>query len=446
MQLAGMPQSVGSDFFSEAGKFYRVIVGQAAFDDIVESGQVRTNAEDKAKGAASLADKLKARPTAFPSFSKDQASMEYAAENPEHFIVVTTDESLAPSKAGRHGKGSTYFPTDAQGNHLKSMSAENAVVYRHDGNGQYSKVYEGANVGQSQDRTLQELDATTEPGTLAPESPVEDLPLEGENIPWQNESFSIAPQNLPEVFLPFTQEILDQIKSETDTVAAIHIDRMKVGEFAGIPLQGGMFYSSIIENLKAGVVWAFNAEGVARGVARRAAQNGGYVKLVLMQEGNVVGNKTFGTIWFKLLQESIAAKKISKAVALKELNRVRELYAVHPNSNLATGHTKAWKSIEEAQDAIVGMPQQKRGATYFQKSKTKTKAEGEKIAYQSLLAKKLTSMGFPDAIDIVANIEEPSFKGVPTGAVVGIIKFDALREDEKVQTATEAGVPEHISF
>jgi hypothetical protein len=221
---------------------------------------------------------------------------------------------------------------------------------------------------------------------------------------------------------------------------------MKVGEFAGIPLQGGMFYPSIVENLEAGVVWAFNADNIARAVARRAAQNGGYVKLVLMQEGNVVGNKTFGTIWFKQLKEAIDAKKISKTTVLKELNRVRELYAVHSKSDIATGHTKAWKSIDEAQEAIVGMPQKKRGATYFQKTKTVTKAEGEKIAYQALLSKKLTAIGFPDAIDIVANIEEPSFKGVPTGAVVGIVKFDPLGEDEKVQTATEAGVPEHLSY
>jgi hypothetical protein len=296
----------------------------------------------------------------------------------------------------------------------------------------------------TQDVVNQSEDASTEPGTLAPESPVKDLPTEGEEIPWTEEtSFSISPSFLPTVYPPFTEEIKNEILKDTDTIAAIFIDRMKVGEFAGIPLQGGMFYPSIVENLKAGVVWAFNADNIARGVARRAAQNGGYMKLVLMQEGNVIGNKTFATIWFKLLNEAISNKRITKTAALAELNRVREKYAKHPKSNIATGHTKAWKSIDEAMDTIIGMPQKKRGATYFQKSKNKKTGV---IDYQSLLAQKMSKAGFPDAIEIVDSIEEPSFKGVPTGAVVGIIRFDALNENEAVQTAAEAGVPEHLSY
>jgi hypothetical protein len=293
----------------------------------------------------------------------------------------------------------------------------------------------------------EEDDSQTEPGELAPDSPVEDLPTEGDPIPWTEEtSFSISPSFLPTVFPPFTEEIKNEIYKETKTIAAIHIDRMKVGEFAGVPLQGGMFYPSIVENLKAGVVWAFNADNIARGVARRAAQNGGFVKLILMQEGNVIGNKTFGTIWFKLLNESISNKRITKTAALAELNRVRELYAEHPKSEIATGHTKKWKTIEEAAEAIIGMPQKKRGATYFQKTKTVTKADGEKIAYQALLSKRNADAGFPDAIDIVSNIEEESFKGVKTGSVVGVIRFDPLDEAESVQTAEQAGVPEHLSY
>ncbi len=286
---------------------------------------------------------------------------------------------------------------------------------------------------------VEKSDDTTEPGTPAPDTKVEDLPLEdGEKIPWVDTSYAI--RALPEVFPDMSQEIYDQILSETKTIAAIHIDRMKVGEYAGLPLQGGMFYPAIVENLKKGVAWAFNAPNVARSVARRAAANGGYVKLVLMQEGNVVGNKTFGNIWFKQLQEAVDAKKISKTSALKELNRVRELNAK------TTGHEKAWKSLDEAKEAILSMPQQKRGSTYFQKTQTETKAEGVKIAYQSLLAQKMTKLGFPDAREIVENIEEPSFKGVPKGATVGIIKFDPHPEDAPILTANEAGVPEHMSY
>jgi hypothetical protein len=35
---------------------------------------------------------------------------------------------------------------------------------------------------------------------------------------------------------------------------------MRVGSYKGIDLQGGMFYPTILENLAAGVVWAFNSK------------------------------------------------------------------------------------------------------------------------------------------------------------------------------------------
>jgi hypothetical protein len=207
-----------------------------------------------------------------------------------------------------------------------------------------------------------------------------------------------------------------------------------------------MFYPAIKDNLQKGVVWAFNSPGVARAVAKRAADNNGLVKLVLMQEGNVIGNKTFTHIWFNDLKENIQNGLVSKSAALRELNDVRSKFAKHKNDKLATGHSKSWKTLDEAFNNIVSMPQQKRASTYFQKSKTETKSEGEKIAYQSLLSKKMTGAGFPDAIKIVDAIEEPAFKGVPSGAAVGIIQIDPLSTESSILTGKEAGVPEHLSY
>jgi hypothetical protein len=121
--------------FADPNSFYRVIVGDAAFDDIVKSGLVRTNAESK--GGLTLRERIANRPTAFPSFSKGSASMDYAKSNPNHYIVVTTDPSMQPSKSGRHSKGQTMFPTDADGRHLSALSAASVSVYRHLGEGRY---------------------------------------------------------------------------------------------------------------------------------------------------------------------------------------------------------------------------------------------------------------------------------------------------------------------
>jgi len=140
--VGGEVRSV-NDFANE-NESYRVIVGDEAFNDIVESGTVRTNAGNK--GGESLSDKLKNRPTLFPSFSKGKASMEYAAENPNNYIIVTEDASIQPSKAGRHGKGTTMFPTDKNGNHLKELSGEKVKVYKHIGNGEYILVYANGKV------------------------------------------------------------------------------------------------------------------------------------------------------------------------------------------------------------------------------------------------------------------------------------------------------------
>ncbi len=125
--------------FNNPDESYRVIVGEEAYNDIVESGVVRTNAETKSKNEGKI--DLSNRPTAFPSFTKGKASMEYAAENPNNYIIVTEDPSIQPSKVGRHGKGTTMFPTDENGNHLKELSGEKVKVYKHVGNGEYILVY-----------------------------------------------------------------------------------------------------------------------------------------------------------------------------------------------------------------------------------------------------------------------------------------------------------------
>jgi hypothetical protein len=72
-----------------------------------------------------------------------------------------------------------------------------------------------------------------------------------------------------------------------------------------------------------------------------------------------------------------------------------------------------------------------------------TKSDGEKMSYQSLLSQAMTAKGFPDAAKIVESIEEPAFKGLPKGTIVGLIKIDP---NAVPMSAAEAGVTEHISY
>ena len=140
----------------------------------------------------------------------------------------------------------------------------------------------------------QPLGPETESGTAGPDTPVESLVYRRRHLPeieWKaDESFSIEVDR--NSYPTITPEIFDTIQGETDTLGVIHIDRMIAGgDYEGVPLQGGMFYPSITENLENNVVWAFNSLGVANDVIDRARKNGGYLQLVLMNEGNVVGNK-----------------------------------------------------------------------------------------------------------------------------------------------------------
>lgn len=287
-----------------------------------------------------------------------------------------------------------------------------------------------------------DTDAGTIPGTPAPDAPVIDLPTEGTPFRWDEPANGA--QFMPEVdesaFKTFGPDVMQRLLNDTDTVAVIHIDRMRVGEHNGVPLQGGMFYPAIKENLAKRVLWAFNSDNVARTVANRAAQNGGYVKLALMQEGNVIGNKTFTYVWFKELRDNIAAGKITEKKALREINDVRKRYKANND------HNRDWKTLDEAQQAFLDMPQTKRGNTYFQKGKGWTKAEGEKVTYGALLAQQMTEAGFPDAIRLVDALEDKRFKGVPSGATVAILRFDPVDAKAKIGTAADYGVPEHLSY
>lgn len=121
--------------------FYRVIQGDSAYQDILDSNKVRTNynAKPKPKGPGVSLDN---RPTSFPSFSKGKIHLNYAEGNPNHYVIATKDSSIKPSTRSRHGKGSTMFPTGKDGKHLTALPANKVDVYKHVGKGQYKKVLE----------------------------------------------------------------------------------------------------------------------------------------------------------------------------------------------------------------------------------------------------------------------------------------------------------------
>ena len=127
------------DDFKNENEFFRIIVGDEAFDDIIKTGQIRVQRPSSYKTEPGVINLDRRGTTPSPSFSKGKPSIEYAKGNPEHYIIRTS-EPLKPSTMGAHGKGSTMFPTDEAGKHLKSLDASKTQVYKHIGNGEYELV------------------------------------------------------------------------------------------------------------------------------------------------------------------------------------------------------------------------------------------------------------------------------------------------------------------
>jgi len=188
--------------FANENEYYRVIVGDEAFNDIVESGVVRTNAKNK--GGQSLAEKLANRPTLYPSFSRGSASMHYANSNPNHYIIVTDDASIQPSKSGRHGMGTTMFPTDENGNHLESLDGKKVKVYRHIGNGKYELVYaNGKLINQQTTKQVADVKLGKEqpkPTEKAEEAPVKEEEVSEAEVKSVAEVSGVNPKNIRDLY------------------------------------------------------------------------------------------------------------------------------------------------------------------------------------------------------------------------------------------------------
>jgi len=141
----GKPGFKTAENFGDPNKFYRVFSGNQAYEDILESGKIRTQGSPSYKGTnphlmlsehPSLADRIKSRPTAWPSFAKGKADLSFAQGLPDHYIIET-EEKLIPSKSGRHSRGSTYFPMDEKGLDVDKTKTK---IYKHLGEGKYEQV------------------------------------------------------------------------------------------------------------------------------------------------------------------------------------------------------------------------------------------------------------------------------------------------------------------
>lgn len=134
-----MRETVTAKQLADPAAYFRVVAGEAAYRDIVNSGVVRAKRPTPPPGSP-LKELIAARPTAFPSFAKGRPAVEYARGADGHYVIVTKDTSIKPSHAGRHSPGTTHFPTGPNGQHLEALPSAAVDVFKHVGEGDYAKV------------------------------------------------------------------------------------------------------------------------------------------------------------------------------------------------------------------------------------------------------------------------------------------------------------------
>lgn len=138
-----------ADQFNNADEFYRVINGVEAYDDLVNSGVVRTNYLTKPiplKPDGRPQMTLTHRPTKWPSFAKGKAEVDRYAKGDDSYVLVTSDKSMSPSREARHGLGHTQFPYIGKEPQV-TLSGDVVSAFKRDGD-KFSLVYDKGNVIQ----------------------------------------------------------------------------------------------------------------------------------------------------------------------------------------------------------------------------------------------------------------------------------------------------------
>ena len=228
-------------------------------------------------------------------------------------------------------------------------------------------------------------------------------------------------------------------------------DRMRVGEYTGldpnsgisIDLQGGPGYS-FIEGQQGIAGWAFTADNIFSGLRDRVEATDGVGVVALYAPGNIRGNLTFLRAYFAELQHAIDTKKLKKADVFRELNLLR-LAALNTDAlKVSTPWVdlwkKGWRTLEQAETALAAAPFAVRNTKFFDwQPNKKGPNKGAKVGSDELVA-----MGFPNITEMVRQMEEPGFEGLPFGTMVAAVEFE--KGQEEASSAEDLGIQPHLSY
>ena len=238
-------------------------------------------------------------------------------------------------------------------------------------------------------------------------------------------------------------------------------DRTRVGTYTGlnpdsqisIPLQGGMGYAFIPQNVQAEAGWAFTSDNIFTRFRDKVNETDGIGYVALYTKENLRANGTFLLAYIAEVKYALASGKLTQADFRSEINGLRERFLakkvkdkdfISRDVEWYSLWNKKWKTPEDLQAALDAAGFETRAAAFSAKKATTKNAKPGDLSGGQLASKRSVKKGMPDVIGMIDLFVEPDLADRKRGEIIGAVQFQQGQESAVV--AGDIGSDEHFSY
>ena len=238
-------------------------------------------------------------------------------------------------------------------------------------------------------------------------------------------------------------------------------DRTRVGTYTGlnpdsqisIPLQGGMGYAFIPQNVQAEAGWAFTSDNIFTRFRDKVNETDGIGYVALYTKENLRANGTFLLAYIAEVKYALASGKLTRADFRSEINGLRERFLakkvkdkdfISRDVEWYSLWNKKWKTPEDLQAALDAAGFETRAAAFSAKKATTKNAKPGDLSGGQLASKRSVKKGMPDVIGMIDLFVEPDLADRERGEIIGAVQFQQGQESAVV--AGDIGSDEHFSY
>ena len=244
-------------------------------------------------------------------------------------------------------------------------------------------------------------------------------------------------------------------------------DRTRVGTYTGlnsesgisIPLQGGMGYAFIPQNVEAEAGWAFTSDNIFTRFRDKVNETDGIGFVALYTKENLRANGTFLLAYIAEVNYALQSGKLTKADFKGEVNAMRKRFLAKKVKVQKTGKykdfiskdvdwyslwNKEWKTPEDLQAALDAAGFETRAEAFSAKKATTKNAKPGDLSGGQLASKRSVKKGMPDVIGMIDLFVEPDLADRKRGEIVGAVQFQ--KDQESAVVASDIGSDDHLSY